>query len=478
MSHPLTATPTSEEFAGVDLGDLRRSRRLQRIVCGLQTDPAQSFPKAAGSDAELEATYRLLRNEAVTPEAILAPHYAMTRERAASYETVLAVHDTTEFRFSGEKRREGLGRLGHKGQGFFGHVSLCVAPDETRLPLGVLNSESLFRVRTMKGKRSHRALREDPDNESKRWQRGVDEAERRLAASADVVHLMDREGDAYELLARFVQDQRRFIVRCAHDRVLTELGPDEHTRLKLSDATARATDIAEREVPLSRRGAPRTPSMGKRHPPREYRLARLAFRAVAVELARPCHHPPAELPAGLHVNVVLGREVDPPADQPEVSWTLLTSEPIETAADVLRVVDWYRARWTIEEFFKALKLGCGYEVRQLETRRTLLNALAILLPIAWRLLTLRNLARADADRPATSVLPRTQVDVLVATSKAKLSPSPSLRQAMLAIAARGGHIKANGEPGWLVLGRGYHDLLLLELGWIAAQSEASRTDQS
>jgi hypothetical protein len=47
---------------------------------------------------------------------------------------------------------------------------------------------------------------------------------------------------------------------------------------------------------------------------------------------------------------------------------------------------------------------------------------------------------------------------------------------MLAIAGRGGHIKANGEPGWQVLGRGYHDLLLLELGWVAAQ--ASRRDQS
>ena len=31
-------------------------------------------------------------------------------------------------------------------------------------------------------------------------------------------------------------------------------------------------------------------------------------------------------------------------------------------------------------------------------------------------------------------------------------------------AALGGHLKSNGDPGWLVLGRGMHDLLLLELG--------------
>jgi hypothetical protein len=33
---------------------------------------------------------------------------------------------------------------------------------------------------------------------------------------------------------------------------------------------------------------------------------------------------------------------------------------------------------------------------------------------------------------------------------------------MLAVAALGGHLKSNGDPGWLVLGGGMHDLLLLE----------------
>ena len=40
---------------------------------------------------------------------------------------------------------------------------------------------------------------------------------------------------------------------------------------------------------------------------------------------------------------------------------------------------------------------------------------------------------------------------------------------MLAIARLGGHIKNNGEPGWIVLGRGFQDLLLLEIGALMAQ---------
>jgi hypothetical protein len=42
---------------------------------------------------------------------------------------------------------------------------------------------------------------------------------------------------------------------------------------------------------------------------------------------------------------------------------------------------------------------------------------------------------------------------------------------MLAIARLGGHIKNNGDPGWIVLGRGFDALLLLELGATLAISE-------
>jgi len=49
-----------------------------------------------------------------------------------------------------------------------------------------------------------------------------------------------------------------------------------------------------------------------------------------------------------------------------------------------------------------------------------------------------------------------------------LSRKPTIREAMLAIAAEGGHIKNNGDPGWLVLGRGYEKLLHMELGFEVA----------
>lgn len=50
-----------------------------------------------------------------------------------------------------------------------------------------------------------------------------------------------------------------------------------------------------------------------------------------------------------------------------------------------------------------------------------------------------------------------------------MAKQPTIREAMLAVAGLGGHLPSNGDPGWLVLGRGMHDLLLLELGWRARE---------
>ncbi len=44
-------------------------------------------------------------------------------------------------------------------------------------------------------------------------------------------------------------------------------------------------------------------------------------------------------------------------------------------------------------------------------------------------------------------------------SARRLARHPTAHEALLAVAALGGHIKSNGPPGWLVLHRGFQDLL-------------------
>lgn len=446
------------EVQTADFGDMRLTKRFATLAERLAKSPDQSFPKAAGSAAALEATYRFFGNEAVTPAAILEPHIRATVARCAQAGTVVVPHDSTEFRFSTD--REGLGRVaGDTTHGFIGHFALAVEVSR-RAPLGVLGVETIFRARGTRspGKREHRPLE---DKESRRWLDLVARVDTELGDAASAVHVMDREADAYELLAAMCAGGHRFIVRLQFDRSV-----DATTgRGRISDVLRGKRTLLTRDVELSARSPrPRDPpSRSKKHPSRRARAAKLSVSACSVTIRRPSHVR-GEVAEGIRLNIVRVHEKNPGRGIDPIEWRLVTTEPVETSENVAAVVDGYRARWLIEEYFRALKQGCAYEKRQLESKHALLNALAVFTPIAWQLLALRQLSRDDADLPADCVLSPLKLTLLQRHPDVRLRRDPSIRDAMLAIAALGGHIKNNGDPGWLVLGRGYEDLLLLERG--------------
>lgn len=451
----------ASEFAGADLGDARLGARLCILGDRLADRPGEPFPKAL-DDAELEAAYRFFGNDKVTPDAILAPHFRQTARRAGELSRAIVVHDTTAFEFSGDVKRSGLGHLIRpSAQGFFGHFSLALTADGTRTPLGLLALETVFRLKKRIGHKNW--TRSQSLGESARWLRAVDAVEERLAGAVEAIHVMDREGDQYALLAALTEAKRPFVIRSFQDRRLA--GEDE-SRLRAAALAARVT--LRRKVPLSPRPKIKGPK-GERHPARRQRIASLSFAATTVELKRTPDAGKAA-PRTMLINVIHVFERRPPPGEPAVEWFLLTDLPVDTDEAIAFAVDCYRARWTIEEYFKALKTGCQFEKRQLETAHRLLNALAVLAPVAWRLLLLRHLARTDKKVPASNALTDKQLEVLRAVAKKPLRKRPSAREAMLAVAALGGHVKSNGDPGWLVLGRGMHDLLLLELGWRAREA--------
>ena len=444
-----------EEFAGAQLGNTRRTKRLQRIVERLEAQPSKSLPQALGTVADREATYRFLNNDSISFESILAPHFEATAKRAEAHDEALCIHDITECEFDTPAQREGLGRLrGKKSpQGFLAHTSLAVAFGEPREPLGLLAVQPWTRTEQVRQMR-----RQAGRTEMDFWFKGAALCEERCQSS--LIHVMDRQGDSYELYAQLRTEQMRFVIRACHDRLL----PDG---AKLFDTLHEAPLLVTRNVPLSRRALPKFLKQKQIYPERRARTAELSVRAATVSVAR-SGWARGRLPSELTLNIVYVVEENPPAGQPPVSWYLVTTEPIDTPEQVLKIVDIYRARWLVEELFKALKTGCQYERLQLESYDALLRALAIYLPVAWQLLRLRYLAGAAPAAPATAVLTPVQIEILRAISGGALPQSPSVRDVLFAIAARGGHIKNNGEPGWLVIARGLHDLLLIEVGWRAA----------
>lgn len=451
-----------DEYLGAELGDARRSERLAELGAALVVFPAASFPEALGDGAALEAAYRFLRNEAVTPEGVLGPHRRETITRCLKHRDVIVAHDTSDFAFPGEGRR-GLGRLrGRSERGFFAHIGLAVSFDEAREPLGVLHLETWMRAPQTKGtsKKTPRQRQQDGERESLRWARGVESIDGELPAGR-AIHVMDREADDYVLLASLIRNGRRFIIRSSFDRRVAEDG-------KLTAALAACPIEVKREVALTARKPSQFAKNAKIHPARTERTAKLGIKADTVALLRP-RDLTGDLPAQLTLNVVVVHELHPPAGEPPVEWRLYTTEPIATPADLERVVDGYRCRWRIEEFFKVVKTGCAIEKRQLEHGHSLVNALAIYLPIAWRVLRLRTLAQTDGTGPASTVLSALEIRILRRLGRTQLPRNPTVEDALLAVAALGGHLKRNGPPGWITLARGYERLLTLAEGALLAE---------
>lgn len=200
MARKHAEIPTiSAELSDADLGDERLNRRLGLLAEQLAKRPGESFPKAL-DDAELEAAYRFFGNDRVAPEDILAPPFRQSARRAAEQERVLVIHDTTQFDFPGSSKRKGLGRLIRpSAQGFFGHFSLALTADGSRVPLGLLALETIFRLDKSIGHKNW--TRAKSRGERARWLNCIDDAEALLDDRTKAVHVMDREGDSYALLA-------------------------------------------------------------------------------------------------------------------------------------------------------------------------------------------------------------------------------------------------------------------------------------
>lgn len=467
-----------EEMRGVQLGDERRNARMLEVMRQLASSPSSSFASMCSTEAELEAMYRLLRNSHVEWADILAPHSERTLARARKAKRVLALHDTSGLRVAEDADFESYLQTGKRG--FFAHVSMLVDPDE-RLPLGVAAVEILKRAKKQnRTKKNGRALsgaqtRRLRDRESLRWWRGVEEVERNLE-DEDVIHVMDREGDSYELLSKLKTKGCSFVIRWCKDRNARTREQEQWSQL--SELLEQARTIrTRREVHLSKRAAKTAPSANRATPARQERKASLRISYFTVELKKPQYLPLSEgFPPSLTVNVVRVFEPDPPDGEEPVEWVLLTSLPVSKAFEVEEVVDIYRQRWLVEEFFKALKTGCSYRKRRLTNAHSILNSFAALIPVAWKALAVRRAATTPEGQPripATRVLDREELAVLKAKAKEMGNPlpaRPSASDALALIARFGGHRKSSGPPGWLTIMRGIEKLEGLAEGWRLAQA--------
>lgn len=463
MPQHLDVDKVVAEFEKVSLGDARLEERLARVASLLASSPSASFPDAMDSEADQEALYRFLANPKVTMAKLLAGHREATVERMAGRQLVRIVHDTSEFCFQGE--REGLGILRGTAKGFYAHVALAVGADEVREPFGVLGVQPYINVDVesrrglTQARKSNLAARKPrAEKKASRWENLALEISKALPKGLDAIHVMDQEADDFAVFTALDQANVRFVIRADAKRLTADRIPIAELLETQASETFRTVAVSAR----SKRQATR------QHPVRAERMATLRVRSSRITLQRAATAFNESGEISLYAVHVF--EPAPPVNEAPIDWMLLTNVVVSTFDDMMQIVDHYRARWIIEEYFKALKTGCAIEKRQLCSLEALLRAFALFVPMAWQLLRLRHLARAPETHPATKLLDRQQLvllRVLLEKRKRSFPKSPTARDVMLGVAALGGHIKNNGDPGWMVLGRGFRRFAEADEVWQA-----------
>lgn len=448
------------EFSGLDLGDKRLNRRAQLLLETLAADPAASINAACDGWAETQGAYRLFDNDAVQPEKLLEPHAAATRQRIGREAVVLIVQDTTELDFTAHPTKD-AGVLNRETRfGFYDHSHIAFTPQ--RLCLGVLEVDFFSRTPESLGKSAQRQANPIEEKESFRWLEGY-----RLACqvaaehpATQIVSVADCECDIYDIFvaAQAHDTPAEFVIRARVERSLPERDPEagDWAYKKVREQVASSKLLTTREIDL-----PQTPK-------RKARTAFLEVRAVRVTVKPP--HTRGHLPQVTY-NAVLVEEIDGPHDGTDVNWLLLTSLPIGTIEEVLKVVDYYTARWPIEVFFRVYKTGCRVEEIQLETNHRLKNALMFYKVIAWRVMYVTFMGRECPDMPCDAMFADVEwKPVWRIVSKQPLpKTAPPLKEFIPLLAQLGGYNrrKTDAPPGPQAIWVGIRRMTDFSLAWQA-----------
>lgn len=480
----MSATWGAQEFAQAQVWDRRCARSLGRMAEALAEHHGLSFSAACGN-ALRQAAHRIFEHSTLSVPGLLAGHYAETARRIArdaGDTPLLIAQDTTELNYAGHLADPSLGYLSGKNpaRGLLAHTALAVST--TGVPLGLLHAQLWARDFAERGKKHQRTQRRTEEKESQKWLDALVGIEAVLPPGQVCLVLADREADFFDyfaaprrpethLLVRAHQPRR--VERCVEDAVAAAAGEEaeetdeteEAGVTELWAAVAARPAVGEHVVALPAR------------PGQAARKAQLTLRWVQLRMLvprdyrrrQPKDQPP---PQPLTVWVIEAREESPPAGATPVHWVLLTTWPVENAADCVRLLGYYTQRWTIERLHYTLKQGLRVERLQIDDAVSLQHALAVCFVVAWYLLWVTHLARVDPEGPATDLLTPEELPILAAAAQRPIRTRREVVRALAQLGGFPGHPKA-GEPGVKTLWLGWTRFTSMVEGWRLYQAAAT-----
>ena len=455
------------EFKELCCGDSRIDRRFVTVACDAIENPAARINHASEDWAATKGAYRFFSNPKADKEKIMECHKTNTINRMKGKKTVLTIQDSSYLDFTNHTKLKGKGPIGTRQQktsGYVMHSTLAITTEG--LPLGMLTLDLWARPQFEDKAKKPTSSKED--KESYKWIKALKEINE-INSDVDIINISDREADFYDYFAEAKELDQKIIVRARYDREIQEDDSSEskeeaENKNRMWDHMSKQPVCFHDRVEISRNHINLKGKNYKEY--RKKRMAELEIRVGKVTLKPSKYSKKTE---SLVYNLIFAKEVNAPEGVTPLEWMLVTNLPIDSIEDVSKVIKYYRLRWSIEEYHKVLKTGCGIEKCLLEDTESMFRYITLFCIVAWRLFWITRMQRIDPNQPCTAALTDVEWKGLYCyLHKTKEPPDkvPTIREAIVWVARLGGFLarKGDGEPGIITVWRGWsrlHDIVVV-----------------
>ena len=161
------------------------------------------------------------------------------------------------------------------------------------------------------------------NKESKRWLRGLVDAELAIPSTNKIVTIADREGDMYELFALERQPNSELLIRANHNRRVN------HEMKYLRESISQAPEAGTLKVSVPKKDG---------QPLRE---ATLSIRYGMLTISAPNNLSQGNNRSPITLNVISAVEENFAEGVKPINWLLLTTKEVDNFEDAVSCIRWY-----------------------------------------------------------------------------------------------------------------------------------------
>lgn len=445
--------------------DKRIDKRATELVKNFISTRKSTISKISNTFSQQKAYYRLLENTKFSEDLIIERTVSKCNQNSNGRH-VLALNDTVDFNLDSHKGRidmtKGFGLSSNTTMGFKLHSSLIIDA-HSLFPIGFSSIDIWNRPFSspLKNDRNYKKSKIE-DKESYKWIKAIEDTLTNISNADSITFVADREADIYDVLAKERNANTHLVIRSKADRYL-----DSKIKLRthLSSTAAKFNYEVQIEGDIRKKS--------------KSRVAKLNVKYESVVLTKPASCKDKTLPNSTRINVVEVSEET--KSKTKIYWLLYTTHPVNTEMEAMQIIQWYRARWNIEQVHRLLKTeGLEIEKTQIEKADSIKKLLVLALSATLRILQLHMVYSKEEEENIEIGFDKTEQELLhVLNTKlegeTKKLKNPfkqkELRWATWIIARLGDWkgYKTQRPPGVITLQKGLVKFYHMFEGWALAQ---------